>query len=86
MKIKKENKFFALIISRKHFDNFVELKPEVGTLLANISTAYAQYRKAIGKKIYNKYIICNQDEPYAEKVWQIILDGEKEKFQKPTKN
>lgn len=24
----------------------------------------------------NKYIICNQDEPYAELVWQIILGGE----------
>ena len=24
----------------------------------------------------NKYIICNQDEPYADKVWEIILEGE----------
>jgi len=24
----------------------------------------------------NKYIVCNQDEHYAEKLWQIILDGE----------
>ncbi len=24
----------------------------------------------------NKYIICNQDEPYAEKVMQAILEGE----------
>lgn len=27
----------------------------------------------------NRYIVCNQDEPYAEKVWQMILDGEREK-------
>ena len=24
----------------------------------------------------NEYIVCNQDEPYAEKVWQAILSGE----------
>jgi len=24
----------------------------------------------------NKYIVCNQDEPYAELIWQIILMGE----------
>jgi len=24
----------------------------------------------------NKYIVCNQDEPYADLVWQIILMGE----------
>ena len=24
----------------------------------------------------NKYIICNQDEPYAQLVWQVILGGE----------
>lgn len=24
----------------------------------------------------NKYIICNQDEPYAEDIWQAILAGE----------
>jgi hypothetical protein len=27
----------------------------------------------------NKYIVCNQDEPYAEEVWQLILDGERKK-------
>ena len=24
----------------------------------------------------NEYIVCNEDEPYAEKVWQAILSGE----------
>lgn len=28
----------------------------------------------------NKYIICNQDEPYAERVWQTILQGERDKM------
>ena len=29
-----------------------------------------------GASQFPKFIICNEDEPYAEKVWQIILDGE----------
>ena len=28
----------------------------------------------------NRYIVCNQDEPYAEKIWQMILDGERAKL------
>jgi hypothetical protein len=32
-----------------------------------------------GANPFPKFITCNQDEPYAEKVWQIILDGETEK-------
>jgi hypothetical protein len=31
-----------------------------------------------------KYIICNQDEPYAEVVWQVILYGENMKVKKET--
>lgn len=29
-----------------------------------------------GVKNDNKYIVCNQDEPYADLIWQIILRGE----------
>lgn len=35
-------------------------------------------REKIGKP-YNEYIVCNKDEPYAENVWQAILDGEDSK-------
>jgi hypothetical protein len=34
----------------------------------------------------HRYIICNQDEPYAEKVWQTILEGEKNKIKKKKKD
>ena len=37
-------------------------------------------RRLIGKKESN-YIVCNQDEPYAEKIWQMILDGERAKLE-----
>lgn len=32
-----------------------------------------------GKVGSPSYIICNRDEPYAEKVWQMILEGERAK-------
>jgi len=28
----------------------------------------------------NQYIICNQDEPYADEVWDVILNGERQKL------
>lgn len=37
------------------------------------------HRIAHNKKPQNKYIVCNQDEPYSEEVWKIILDGETKK-------
>ena len=73
---KKEYKFFALVIPAKDQLGFFSLKPEAEPLLDNIGTAYAQYRQSTGRKPYNKYIICNQDEPYAEEVWKVILAGE----------
>ena len=36
-------------------------------------------REANGKPRSNKYVVCNQDEPYAELVWQVILMGERAK-------
>jgi len=33
-----------------------------------------------------KYIVCNQDEPYAELIWKIILDGETAKLNKKSFN
>lgn len=29
-----------------------------------------------------QYVVCNQDEPYAEEVWQVILQGEDAKRKK----
>ncbi len=28
----------------------------------------------------NKYIVCNRDEPYADDVWDVILNGERQKL------
>jgi transcription initiation factor IIE alpha subunit len=37
------------------------------------------YERHTGKKLDQKYIVCNQDEPYADKVAALILEGENEK-------
>ena len=74
--MKKENKFFALVIPNKYHKEFFKLYPKYANRLQEIAKNYAEFRKSKGKKPYNEYIICNQDEPYAEEVWQIILKDE----------
>lgn len=44
-----------------------------------LDCARLRQQSAENKLRNNKYIICNQDEPYAEDVWQVILAGEAEK-------
>ena len=43
-----------------------------------VLNAIADGRKKDGKKPYNSYYICNTDEPYADKVLEVILEGEHE--------
>jgi len=83
---KKERKFFALIIPEKYQEEMFALKPELEPLLNNISEFVAAFRAEKGKKPYPEYIICNQDEPYAEEVWKVILAGEDEKLDETTGN
>lgn len=77
--IRKEQKFLALIIPMKDVDGFYDKNPECGRWLDRVFSGYEDYRKALGKKPINDYIIINQDEPYSEEVWNVILKGEKEK-------
>jgi hypothetical protein len=68
-KVKKENKF--IVVKREHIENYLtdEAQKELYNLLNNLPE----------KVRNNKYVVCNQDEPYAEAVWQMILDGERKK-------
>ncbi len=52
-----------------------------GTAVKDVCSMINRKRKAKGKGPIedNRYILCNQDEPYAEKVWQTILEGERTK-------
>jgi len=82
----KEIKFMALIIPRKDLNGFFEKHPEVEPLIENIGKAYAEYRMTTGRKPFNQYVIVNQDEPYIDKVWQSISNGEDKKEKKANKN
>ena len=43
-----------------------------------ILNTIADGRKKDGKKTDNSYYVCNTDEPYANKVLKVILEGEHE--------
>ena len=72
----KQLKFMAIIIPTKYTDDFFEKHPQHLKNWNKIEKDYQMYRVSKGKKPWNNYIIVNQDEPYAEKVWEIILTGE----------
>lgn len=73
IEVKKENKFF--VVHRKYIE---DLPPEIREMFEDaVDYMVSTYR--IHEK---KYVCCNQDEPYAEEVWQRILKGEREKTQK----
>lgn len=58
---------YAMILRQTIIDNNKPVTPP--------HDVYPSFPKNADKKI-NKYIVCNQDEPYAELVWQTILLGE----------
>lgn len=41
-----------------------------------------QYKIVTGKELNQKYYVCNQDDPYAQKVIGTILEGESMKMEK----
>jgi len=69
----KENKYIVLKID--DLDDILDLSPELKPMFSKILTKYDKYRELCGKE-HAVYIVCNQDEHYADKVWEIILDGE----------
>lgn len=59
----KEIKYVVIKLSHLRTRLTVEEQDILCTLLKKLSNS-------------NNYIVCNQDEPYADKVWQTILEGE----------
>lgn len=82
----KENKF--IVINKKRllelntaftkYNAFTDCTP-VEDFLKALRTFGEDYKNWVGKELNQEYIVCNQDEPYAEFVWQIILHGEEAK-------
>ena len=78
-KAEKKLNIYRVIIPEKDFKNLTEPDQDK---LADIMRTIDANRVDVGKKMLsnNKYIVCNQDEPYSEKVWQEILKGETDKI------
>lgn len=77
--LKMEEKFIVINFKRlyelQEFD-----KGAVDKLLRNIREFEYSYITKVGKQLNQKYIVCNQDEPYANDVWNIIQLGESNKI------
>ena len=57
-----------------------ELHPTVENLQHALRSLNNAYLKVAGKELTDKkYVVCNQDEPYADEVLKIILNGETKK-------
>jgi len=77
MKAKKEDKY--LVIKLEELDNFfsqftkgIFTTDEEKKIMDKVT--WKEVVDAVSND--NKYIVCNQDEPYADLVWKIILMGE----------
>ena len=87
-KIKFEEKF--IVINKKRFNEmFYAAKSESdkndteaveNNLIEAIGEFVREYERITGNNFPdNKYLVCNQDEPYADTVKNIILQGEQQK-------
>ena len=77
MKSKKENKYLVIKLEDldRYFSQFTKGTFTTEDEQLHIDTlTWNEVLREI--KNDNKYIVCNQDEPYAELIWQIILMGE----------
>jgi len=70
-RIKKENKF--VVINKKYLKVLYEINPQAVMNFINAYINIAPFLPA------HKYYVVNQDEPYADKIWEIIKEGEKGK-------
>ena len=65
---KRENKYFVLKV--EDLKNY--LTNEERFQLDLLVIAITKGREGDGKSKWNRYVVVNEDEPYAEKVWELI--------------
>ena len=83
-----EYKELFLVINIKRFEELDEMCPQ-GSLqftsnqaVYNLQLAIKEFKETYEDNIRpldQKYFVCNQDEPYAQEVFDIIMKGEDEK-------
>ena len=76
IKIADLNEYLEQYLSSGIFNELQGRGKEINDALQELQNGIREMRKSQGRPIDNEYIVCNQDEPYSEKVWQIILEGE----------
>ena len=77
MESKKEEKY--IVINKKRLEHYLEqfTKGTFTTEDEQNNIDCLTFNEVLrGVDTDSKYIVCNQDEPYAEDVWQTILKGE----------
>lgn len=62
------------VLKNEDIDKY--LNTEQTNNLVDILQTIARGRDKDGKKMFNEYYVCNTDEPYADKVLNVILRGE----------
>lgn len=77
-----EEKF--VVFNIKDIDEYLSTSSKANLVL--MEKAIQLGREKDGKKGVNNYYVCNQDEPYAQQVIDIILAGETEKENNEIKN
>ena len=70
MKTKDLSKY--IVFKTEDLIDVFEVFPETKDQFNNLADKYNKYRKLCGKKP-NSYIVVNQDEKYADAVWDLIL-------------
>jgi len=76
MKIKVERNIYYVIKNKDAAEYLGKSEIEV---LLQIQDKISKARMLNGKKAFNEYWVCNIDEPYADKVIEVILKGESDK-------
>lgn len=73
-----------VVLKRSDLDALCQKSPEFAKNLQAVVRDYVAHRIATRGHAEDKYLVCNQDEPYAGDVQHAILNGEKMK--EPSQN
>lgn len=84
----KEDEF--IVINKKHLRHLAETKAGqvfIINLINALNSFCGAYKMKADKDLtLNKYYVCNKDEPYAQKVLEVILEGEMKKEELKNEN
>ena len=68
-----------IVIKTEDFLEAAKAAPHIKGAMTAIDNAVTSLRRRTGRTVMPQYIVCNQDEPYADRVWDVILGGEDSK-------